>query len=163
MAAPSFAAAMGAPQATGVVRLLSLCVLVNGLVATSAALLQRSFRQDQWMVADQVNVWVGAGVSVALAVGGLGAWSLAVGRLSGSVLAALVLVHFRRRAPVPIALVIAAMSAVSGLAAGPATLAAVSVAIDPAPFRGCCRCRSRPSSPPHRCCATRPTAAGRCR
>ncbi|HEV2797028.1 MAG TPA: histidine kinase [Nocardioides sp.] len=42
--------------------------------------------------------------------------------------AAFVLVHFRRRAPVPIALVIAAMSALSGLAAGPATLAAVSVA-----------------------------------
>ncbi len=42
--------------------------------------------------------------------------------------AAFVLVHFRRRAPVPIALVIAAMSAASGLAAGPATLAAVSVA-----------------------------------
>ncbi len=42
--------------------------------------------------------------------------------------AAFVLVHFRRRAPVPIALVIAAMSALSGIAAGPATLAAVSVA-----------------------------------
>ncbi|MCF6376847.1 histidine kinase [Nocardioides KLBMP 9356] len=42
--------------------------------------------------------------------------------------AAFVLVHFRRRAPVPIALVIAAMSAASGIAAGPATLAAVSVA-----------------------------------
>lgn len=38
------------------------------------------------------------------------------------------LVHFRRRAPVPIALAIAAMSALSGIAAGPATLAAVSVA-----------------------------------
>jgi signal transduction histidine kinase len=43
-------------------------------------------------------------------------------------IAAFVLVHFRRRAPVRVALVIAAMSAVSGLAAGPATLAAVSVA-----------------------------------
>ncbi|GAB3030703.1 two-component sensor histidine kinase [Nocardioides flavus (ex Wang et al. 2016)] len=42
--------------------------------------------------------------------------------------AAFVLVHFRRRAPVRVALVIAAMSAFSGLAAGPATLAAVSVA-----------------------------------
>ena len=41
---------------------------------------------------------------------------------------AYVLVHFRRRAPVPIALAIAAMSALSGVAAGPATLAAVSVA-----------------------------------
>ncbi len=42
--------------------------------------------------------------------------------------ASYVLVHFRRRAPVLIALVVAAMSAVSGIAAGPATLAAVSVA-----------------------------------
>jgi signal transduction histidine kinase len=38
------------------------------------------------------------------------------------------LVHVRRRAPVPIALAVAAMSALSGIAAGPATLAAVSVA-----------------------------------
>lgn len=42
--------------------------------------------------------------------------------------AAFALVHLRRRAPVRIALAIAAMSAVSGLAAGPATLAAVSLA-----------------------------------
>ena len=42
--------------------------------------------------------------------------------------ASYVLVHFRRRAPVRIALVVATMSAVSGIAAGPATLAAVSVA-----------------------------------
>lgn len=42
--------------------------------------------------------------------------------------AAYALVHVRRRAPVPIALSIAAMSALSGIAAGPATLAAVSVA-----------------------------------
>jgi signal transduction histidine kinase len=43
-------------------------------------------------------------------------------------LAAFVLVYFRRRAPVRVAMVIAAMSALSGIAAGPATLAAVSVA-----------------------------------
>ncbi|CAM3591220.1 sensor histidine kinase [Nocardioides zeicaulis] len=42
--------------------------------------------------------------------------------------AAYVAVWFRRRAPVPVALAVAAMSAVSGIAAGPATLAAVSVA-----------------------------------
>ena len=41
---------------------------------------------------------------------------------------AYVLVFFRRRAPVRVALLIAAMSAFSGIAAGPATLAAVSVA-----------------------------------
>jgi signal transduction histidine kinase len=42
--------------------------------------------------------------------------------------AAYVLVHFRRRAPLQVALLIAAMSAFSGIAAGPATLAAVSLA-----------------------------------
>jgi non-heme chloroperoxidase len=42
-------------------------------------------------------------------------------------------------------------------------LAAVSVAIDPAPSVGSCPCPSRPSSPAHRCCATRPTGPGRCR
>ncbi len=42
--------------------------------------------------------------------------------------ASYVLVFFRRSAPVRIALVVAAMSALSGIAAGPATLAAVSVA-----------------------------------
>jgi non-heme chloroperoxidase len=31
------------------------------------------------------------------------------------------------------------------------------------PSGGCCRCRSRPSSPARRCCAIRPTATGRCR
>ena len=43
-------------------------------------------------------------------------------------LASYVLVFFRRRAPVGIALVVAALSILSGIAAGPATLAAVSVA-----------------------------------
>jgi signal transduction histidine kinase len=49
--------------------------------------------------------------------------------------ASYVLVHFRRRAPVRIALVIAAMSALSGIAAGPATLAAVSVATRRVPWQ----------------------------
>lgn len=42
--------------------------------------------------------------------------------------AAFVLVGFRRRAPLQVALVVALLSAVSGIAAGPATLAAVSLA-----------------------------------
>ena len=94
VAAPWFAAAMGGPEATGVIRLLSICVLINGLVATPAAAMQRFFRQDQRMVADQVNVWVGAVVSIGLALLGFGAWSLALGRLSGAGLSALLLLHY---------------------------------------------------------------------
>jgi signal transduction histidine kinase len=43
-------------------------------------------------------------------------------------LAAYVLAYFRRRAPVPVAVVVATLSTFSGVAAGPATLTAVSVA-----------------------------------
>ena len=50
-------------------------------------------------------------------------------------IASYVLVFFRRSAPVRIALAIAAMSALSGIAAGPATLAAVSVATRRVPWQ----------------------------
>jgi PST family polysaccharide transporter len=94
LAAPYFATAMGDPGATDVVRWLSLCVLVNGAVAVPAAVLQRYFRQDKRTVADQVNVWLGAGISLAMAFSGFGAMSLVVGRLSGAVVSGLLLVVF---------------------------------------------------------------------
>jgi O-antigen/teichoic acid export membrane protein len=97
-AAPWFASAMGAPEATNAVRLLSLCVLINGLVATPAALMQRLFRQRQRMVVDQVNVWLGAVVSVLLAASGMGAMSLVVGRLAGAGVSG---VLFLRYSPLP--------------------------------------------------------------
>ncbi|WP_036554417.1 oligosaccharide flippase family protein [Nocardioides insulae] len=93
-AAPWFTGMMGDPAATLPVQLLSLCVLVNGLVATPAALMQRAFRQDQRLVADQVNTWVGALVSIALAAAGLGALALVVGRLAGAALSGLLFWHY---------------------------------------------------------------------
>jgi PST family polysaccharide transporter len=83
--APAFAAAMGAPQAAGPVRLLTLCVVVSGVVAVPAALMQRHFRQDHKTIADQVTNWLGALVSIGCALAGLGAVSLAIGQLTGTV------------------------------------------------------------------------------
>ena len=97
-AAPAFSAAMGAPSATPVVRVMATAILINGLVATPAALLQRRFGQRQRLVIDQVNAWLGAAVSLGLAVLGLGAMSLAVGRVVGSVAAAWL---FVRWSPLP--------------------------------------------------------------
>ncbi len=94
LAAPAFATAMGDADAAGLVQLLGLSVVVNGAVATPAALLQRYFKQGRRAAADQANVWVGAIVSVALAVAGFGAMSLVVGRLAGSVVSAVLLVAF---------------------------------------------------------------------
>lgn len=86
--APLFTAAMGSAAATDVVRVLAFCIVLNGLVATPAALLQRNFRQGQRMIIDQVNVWLGAGASLIMVIAGMGAMSLAVGRVLASVVAA---------------------------------------------------------------------------
>lgn len=99
IAAPWFAMTMGDPAATDVVRVMVCCVLVSGVVATPAALMQRGFDQKTKMVIDQVNVWVGAIVSIVLALAGLGAMSLAIGRVAGTVVSG---VMFVIKAPLPL-------------------------------------------------------------
>lgn len=96
--APIFTAAMGNTEATAVVRLLALNVVISGIVQTPAALMQRAFMQRTRMIIDQVNVWVGALISISMAVMGAGAMSLAVGRLSGAAVSA---VLFLRYSPLP--------------------------------------------------------------
>jgi PST family polysaccharide transporter len=92
--APAFSRLMGQPDATPVVRLLCLSVLISGLVAAPVAILQRNFRQDRKLVADQVTTWVGALVSIACAVTGMGALSLAIGQLTGSLAGAVLFMLF---------------------------------------------------------------------
>ena len=78
LGAPAFAGAMGAPAAAPVIRVLSTSILINCVVAVPAAMLQRHFRQDRKMIADQVHSWLFAGVAVGMAWAGYGAMSLAV-------------------------------------------------------------------------------------
>jgi O-antigen/teichoic acid export membrane protein len=92
--APSFATAMGEPAATDVVRVMALSVLVSGAVATPAALMQRQFMQEKRMLVDQVNTWGGAITSLLLALSGMGAMSLAIGRITGSAAAMILFVRF---------------------------------------------------------------------
>ena len=98
-AAPAFAAAMGAPAAAPVVRVLALSIVTDGVVAVPAALLERYFRQDRKMIADQVTGWLGAAVSVGLAWTGFGAMSLAVGSVAGALAGGIVIMIF---APLPL-------------------------------------------------------------
>ena len=92
--APAYASAMGAPTATSVVRVLALAVLSDAFTNTPAALLQRNFRQGRRVIADQVNVWLGTGTTVALAWSGYGPMSLAIGRVVGCVAGAILLAAF---------------------------------------------------------------------
>lgn len=89
--APSISAALGDVRATPVVQVMALAILINGLVATPAAMLQREFMQKQRAIADQTNAWLGAIVSLALALAGMGPMSLAIGRLAGSIVSAAML------------------------------------------------------------------------
>jgi O-antigen/teichoic acid export membrane protein len=92
--APTFATAMGEPGAVPVIRVLALSVIVSGLVAAPVGILQRAFRQDRKMIADQVTAWLGSFTSIGLALTGLGAMSLAIGQLVGSVVGAILLIAF---------------------------------------------------------------------
>ncbi len=99
LGAPAFAATMGAPAATPVIRVLALCILIDGVAAVPAALLQRYFRQDRRMIADQTNCWLGTAVSVGLALTGFGAMSLAIGQVVGTLASGILLLVF---SPLPL-------------------------------------------------------------
>jgi O-antigen/teichoic acid export membrane protein len=96
LAAPAFAAALGAPAAAGVIRVLVLSVVISGLVAVPSAMLhRRSFRAKT--AVDQIDNWIGVATTIGLAVTGHGLMSVAVGRLAGSAVAAVILVVLNPR------------------------------------------------------------------
>jgi PST family polysaccharide transporter len=83
-AAPLLARGLRSPDATGIIRLLAFCVVVNGAFAVPSAMLTRSFRQDKRAAADVAGLVLSTAVTIALAAAGYGAWSLAWGRLAGN-------------------------------------------------------------------------------
>lgn len=82
--APAVAGAMGAPQATGVLRLLTLGVLLDGLSSVPNALITRALLQKRRTVADIGALVVSTTVTLVLASNGFGAWSLAWGAVAGN-------------------------------------------------------------------------------
>src|SRR5947209_2442798 len=52
VAAPAYCAAMGSPQAVGVLRLMCLSVIIDGVATVPLGLINRSFRQRQRFVGD---------------------------------------------------------------------------------------------------------------
>lgn len=93
-AAPAYASVMGAAEATSVVRLLAVAILIDGFANTPNGLLQRQFRQDRAAIAVQVGNWLGTGVTAALAWTGHGAMSLAIGRVAGAAVCVILLIAF---------------------------------------------------------------------
>ena len=94
-------AAMNAPQAADVLRLLSVGVLVDAATAVPSALMTRYFMQKQRLWVDAAGFVLTSALTLGLAVAGAGAWSLAVGALAGNLLNAVLILRVapRRHAP----------------------------------------------------------------
>ena len=97
LGAPAFAATMGAPAAAPVIRAVTLSVLASGLVTAPRAMLQRRAPWLRVMI-EQLDNWVGVAVTIGLVAAGHGLMSFAVGRIAGSLVAAVLFIAFSPRA-----------------------------------------------------------------
>jgi PST family polysaccharide transporter len=85
LSAPAITTLSGAPEATPVVRLLTLIIIVDGITAVRSAALLRRFEQDRLTKANLIGWLANAAVALPLAFAGAGAYSFASGQLALSV------------------------------------------------------------------------------
>jgi PST family polysaccharide transporter len=83
--APTVADMLGSPGATNLIRLLSICVLIDGFVCVPFSLINREFMQGRRMVVEGLGFVVTTGVTLALAFAHYGAISFAWGNVIGNV------------------------------------------------------------------------------
>lgn len=84
-AAPAVAGFFGREEVTGLLRVLSLALLLGATASVPEALLRKRLQFRRTVGANLVKAAVTGGVSIALAVGGAGAWALVWGQLAGLV------------------------------------------------------------------------------
>ena len=101
--APILAGAAGSPDATPLVRLMTLAIVIDGITAVSVGMIQRRFQQDKLMKAIAAGFVANAIVCLSLAVAGAGAYSFVIGALAQSVVVA-VLVLWMAHLPFRLAL-----------------------------------------------------------
>ena len=89
LCAPALAELMGAPDASGLIRLLIVGVVLDGVAAVPNAMLSRRFMQRRRLKIDTIAFVVGTPVTILLAMNGYGAWSLGWGAVVGNVTTAL--------------------------------------------------------------------------
>ena len=84
-AAPSISAAMGTPEAAGLIRLMVVCVIIDGIASVPNALISRALLQRRRLLIDSIAFLVGTPVTIVLAFQGYGAWSLGWGAIIGNI------------------------------------------------------------------------------
>ena len=91
--APPICAALGAPEATEMIRVLSLILIFSGFDSVPATVLSRNFRQDRQAIADLAST-ASVGLTILLAYLGYGAWSFVWGQLAGNLIGTTLIVSF---------------------------------------------------------------------
>lgn len=97
--AEPIATALGSSEATGVVQVLALTILLTGAALVPYCMLQRQFRQRETFQADAASLVVSTGVVVTLIFAGLGPMALAWSRVAGQLTALLLLYRAARVLP----------------------------------------------------------------
>ncbi|GAA4811483.1 oligosaccharide flippase family protein [Streptomyces ziwulingensis] len=85
--APTVAGLLDSPDAAGVLRVMCLCLVIDGLAQVPAGFLTREFAQGRRMVIDALNFVLSTAVTLLLAFAGWGAMSFAVGAVAGNIAA----------------------------------------------------------------------------
>ncbi|MEU4619638.1 oligosaccharide flippase family protein [Actinoplanes sp. NPDC023801] len=87
VSAPTVAELLGSPEATTMLRVLCISVIIDGIACVPLGQLNREFQQFKRTVVDILNFVVGTAATIAFAAAGVGAMSFAWGSLIGNVLA----------------------------------------------------------------------------
>jgi PST family polysaccharide transporter len=85
LAAPSVAAFFREPAVAPILRVLALTFFLNGLGSVHMVRLQRELAFERKLIPETGNALVKGVVSIVCALAGLGAWSLVIGQLAGTV------------------------------------------------------------------------------
>lgn len=89
LAAPAVAALFDTPEATDVVRVLSLTFLIRSVGSIHGALIRRELDFRRRLVPEVTKAVVKGALSIGLALAGLGVWSLVWGQLAGAAVASM--------------------------------------------------------------------------
>lgn len=81
--APALARSLGSPQAVGMIRIICLGVVIDGLACVPLALITRAFAQRTMFVVQALSFLAATGITLWLAFSGLGPISFAWGSVAG--------------------------------------------------------------------------------
>ncbi|MGW1911448.1 oligosaccharide flippase family protein [Streptomyces sp. NPDC002076] len=87
VSAPAVARLLDSPDASGVLRVMCLCLVIDGVAQVPAGFLTREFAQGRRMLIDALNFVLSTAVTLVLAFAGRGAMSFAWGAVAGNIAA----------------------------------------------------------------------------